>query len=109
MVATEQPTSRRTSPKHASRKSVTLDEQDKRDLAALRRSKDRLDLLSRLAATEVTQDSSEAVVLHAVVSAGIKAVEEASEAEGYKEVARQMDGPARKAVARRRRPTWADE
>ena len=57
----------------------------------------------------VTEGSSEAVVLHAILEAGIKAVEQLVEAEGYAQIAAEGAAENRQAVARRRRPTWADE
>lgn len=47
-------------------------------------------------------------MLHAVLEAGIKAVAQLVEAEGYAQIAAEATED-RLAAARRRRPTWADE
>lgn len=65
--------------------------------------------LSRLVDADVSEDSSEAALLHAVMEAGIKAVAQHVEAAGYAELAAGMDAANRRATARRRRPTWAHE
>jgi len=92
----------------ATRKSLPLSERDLRDLAVLRGSEAHRAALSRLAHVAVTESSSEAVMLQAVLEAGIKAVAQLVEAEGYARIA-EASSENRQAVARRRRPTWADE
>lgn len=91
------------------RKSLPLSERDLRDLAVLRGSTAHRAALSRLAHSEVTEASSEAAMLHAVLEAGIKAVQELVESEGYAQIAAEDAAEERQAVARRRRPSWADE
>jgi hypothetical protein len=93
----------------ATRKSLPLSERDLRDLAVLRGSEAHREALSRLAHVAVTESSSEAVMLQAVLEAGIKAVAQLVEAEGYVRIAAEASSENRQAVARRRRPTWADE
>jgi len=93
----------------ATRKSLPLSERDLRDLAVLRGSEAHREALSRLAQVEVSATSSEAVMLQAVLEAGIKAVAQLVEAEGYARIAAEASSENRQAVARRRRPSWADE
>jgi hypothetical protein len=88
---------------------MPLSERDLRDLAVLRGSEAHRAALSRLAQVDVTEASSEAVMLQAVLEAGIKAVEQLVEAEGYARIAAEASAENRQAVARRRRPSWADE
>ena len=91
------------------RKSLPLSDRDLRDLAVLRGSEAHRAALSRLAQVYVTESTSEAVMLQAVLEAGLKAVAELVEAEGYANIASEASSENRQAVARRRRPTWADE
>ncbi len=93
----------------ATRKSLPLSERNLRDLAVLRGSEAHRAALSQLAHVAVTESSSEAVMLQAVLEAGIKAVAQLVEAEGYARIAAEASSENRQAVARRRRPTWADE
>lgn len=93
----------------STRKSLPLSERDVRELALMRGSLAHRAALSRLADTDVAQDSSEAALLHAVMEAGINAVARQVEAEGYTQMAEEMEAAGRQAVARRRRPAWADE
>ena len=91
------------------RKSLPLSERDLRNLEVMRGSTVHRMALSRLADVEVTESTSEATLLHAVLEAGLKAVECEVEAQGYAQAAAEMDAAARRATARRRRPAWADE
>lgn len=91
------------------RKSLPLSEGDLRDLALMRASEAHRDALARLADIEVTSEISEATLLHAVMEAGIKAVQQQVEAQGYAQIAAELDTASQRAVARRRRPSWADE
>lgn len=93
----------------SARKSLPLSERDLRDIAKLRGSMAHRAALSQLSAEVVTESTSEAAVLHAIVEAGIKAVTEQVEQEGYAQIAAEMTAADRQAVARRRRPAWADE
>lgn len=91
------------------RKSLPLSARDMADLEKLRASSRHQAALSELAGEEVTGNSSEAAILHAVYEAGLRAVRREVEAAGYQQIASEYDLAARKAVARRRRPSWADE
>lgn len=82
---------------------------DIKDLNTLRGSRVHRAALASLSDEIVTESSSEAAVLHAVMEAGMKAVRERVEAEGYAQIAREAAEYDRRAVARRRRPSWADE
>lgn len=96
-------------PSTTTRKSLPLSSRDLRDLTALRRSPAHRAVLADLAGTPVSEASSEAALLHAVWEAGLQAVRERVEDAGYAELAAERDTATLKAVARRRRPTWADE
>ena len=98
----------RTLPR-STRKSLPLSERDLVELANLRASEQYQDALSRVGGEQVTAATSEAVVLHAVWQAGLKAVREQLEADGYAELARDRSDETARQVARRRRPAWAEE
>lgn len=91
------------------RKSLPLTKRDLEDLATMRRSPSHREALGRSAGFEVVPDSSEATFLRAVWEAGIRAVQERVEADGYAQIAVDMDTDGRKSVARRRRPSWGDD
>ena len=94
------------------RPSVPLTERDERDLGLLRSSGPHREALGRLSGEPIAgADVSEAVLLHAVLEAGLAAVRAATEEAGYAELATQQTAEAavRRAEARRRRPVWADE
>lgn len=91
------------------RKSLPLNARDLSDLSALRRSPAHRAVLADLAGTPLSETSSEAAVLHAIWEAGVQAVRDRVEEAGYAALAAERDPIAGKAVARRRRPTWADE
>lgn len=93
----------------ATRKSLPLSTRDLSALSALRRSPVHRAVLADLAGTPLSETSSEAAVLHAIWEAGVQAVRERVEEAGYAEMAADRDPDVHKAVARRRRPTWADE
>jgi hypothetical protein len=93
----------------ATRKSLPLSARDLEDLDKLRGSEAHRAALSHLVDTEVSRDTSEASLLHAVLEAGMRAVQQQVEEEGYAEIAADMNAAARQASARRRRPSWADE
>lgn len=67
------------------------------------------EVLSALTNRQLTETTSEAVLLHAVVEAGFRAVSEQVEEAGYAQIASESEVAASKRVARRRRPSWADE
>jgi hypothetical protein len=91
------------------RKSVPVRSSDLEELARVRRSQPHREALARLSHEFVPEGASESRVLHALLAAGMTAVREAVEADGYAQIATQQDAAARKASARRRRPSWADE
>ena len=91
------------------RKSLPLSARDVEDISQMRSSITHRAALARLAGTEVTDQTSEAGFLHAVLEAGIRAVQEQAEEEGYAHMAAESETSERRAVARRRRPSWADE
>lgn len=90
------------------RKSLPLSDRDLRDLDKLRGSDAHRAALARYTSTTVTETSSEAAILHAIFEAGMRAVREQVEEQGYAQMAAERDYDQR-AVARRRRPSWADE
>lgn len=91
------------------RKSLPLSARDLADLQKLRESAAQQAALSELAGVEVSASSSEAALLHAVYEAGLRAVKRRVEAVGYEQIAVEYDEGARRQVARRRAPSWADE
>lgn len=91
------------------RKSLPLTDGDLEELEQLRSSPERRSALARLAGAELSGSTSEARLLHAIFEAGLRAVRELAEDEGYAELARQQDPAARQGTARRRRPDWAVE
>jgi hypothetical protein len=91
------------------RKSLPLSDRDQREINMLRGSGQRRAVLSHLAAEDVSEDSSEATVLRALVEAGLRAVNHEMEARGYAELATDYTERERRRVARRRKPAWADE
>jgi hypothetical protein len=102
-------TSIRTAGSGSARKSLPLSAQDLADLERLRRSASHRDALSLLVDVEIAANASEASLLHAVLEAGLRAVREQVEAQGYAQMAGEIDASPRRSSARRRRPTWADE
>ena len=93
----------------AARKSLPLTERDQLALSILRSSPTHLAILGELAGTAVSETSSEASVLHAVWEVGIQTVREQVEAAGYAQMAADREASKGRAIARRRRPTWAHE
>ena len=99
----------RTNGSGSARKSLPLSAQDLDDLERLRRSASHRNALSLLADVEIPANASEASLLHAVLEAGLRAVREQVEVQGYAQMAEQLDASPRRTSARRRRPAWADE
>ena len=99
----------KTSDRAVARKSLSLTERDLQDLKTLRESAIHREALSQAANSELADDASEAALLHAIHEAGMRAVRQQMEEQGYKEIGAKMDGKQRQWVARRRRPLWADE
>lgn len=91
------------------RKSLPLSDRDLHNLALMRDSGAHRAALAHLVDAEVTSESSEATLLHSVMEAGINAVQQQVEDQGYTQIAAEMDWESQRTVARRRRPSWADE
>ncbi|MFF1821924.1 hypothetical protein ACFVWG_31755 [Kribbella sp. NPDC058245] len=91
------------------RKSLPLSGRDLRDLAVLRGSEAHRAALAELTHVQISETTSEAVLLQTVLEAGLKAVADLVEADGYARIALEIVPENRQAVARRRRPSWADE
>jgi hypothetical protein len=93
------------------RKSLPLTQQDIRAVARLRSSSMQRQALSSLTRTGLSQDSSEATYLHALLQAGIRAAQDEADAERYAALAEErfQTRDQRRMVARRRRPSWADD
>jgi hypothetical protein len=93
------------------RKSLPLSTRDIRDLALLRSSAARRGALAELAEAEIDESVSEAQLLHAVLEAGLRAVELQIEEEGYAADAanQRAEDIERRTAARRRSPRWSDE
>lgn len=98
-----EPTERRTP--------LPLTARDLADLRKLREPGPEREALSALAAALPEGDVSEALLVHAVFVAGLRAVREAAEASSYAADAadRQASADADRAAARRRRPSRAGE
>lgn len=91
---------------------LPLTARDLADLAKLRMPSPEREALSDLADVPLADEVSEALLIHAVFTAGLRAIREAAEARGYAQLATQ-DEASGEAVDRRliseRRPPWADE
>jgi hypothetical protein len=90
------------------RKSLPLSERDLEELERLRDSAVHRDALRTLTGVD-SSGLSEAALLKAVMDIGFSALLHQVEIEGYAAMAADTDAAASKAVARRRRPSWADE
>lgn len=68
-------------------------------------------LVRRSSMSAGPEEVTESVLLHALLEAGLAAIREDAENEGYAVLAaqRSQDADARREQARRRRPSWADE
>ena len=93
------------------RPNLPLTAQDEADLAVLRQSPSHLNALAELSSGMPTADVGESVLLHAIFEAGLRAVREAAEEDGYAQLADDYRRSAdeRRAMSRRRPPAWADE
>ena len=95
------------------RPNVPLTAKDEADLTLLRTSPVFRRALERLSATGPSADEEvgEAVLLHAVLAAGLAAIRTNAEEEGYEQLATEYaeSSAARRRVSRRRAPAWADE
>lgn len=95
------------------RPNLPLTARDENDLQQLRASVGFRRALQRVAPgqPDAEADLGEAVLLHAVFQAGLAAIRQAAEEDGYRQLAAQRAGEAteRRAIARRRSPRWASE
>ncbi len=94
------------------RSPLPLTERDLADLAKLRVEGPYRAALAHLASGELPEgELTESALLHAVFSAGLRAVREAAEEHSYAADAAsyRAEDAERRAIARRRSPTWADE
>ena len=91
------------------RKSLPLSASDLAELEHVRTSAAHREVLSALSHEAVPPGASEARLLHALMVAGLAAVRHQVEAEGYATLATERTTAPRKAVARRRQPSWAGE
>ena len=94
------------------RPSLPLTEADEHDLAELKDSPSLLQALSQMLDLDINlQSATEAAVLHAIFRAGLAHIRDAALEAGYAQLAAEQaeETAARRVLARRRRPTWADE
>ncbi|HUW87437.1 MAG TPA: hypothetical protein VMW30_03570 [Candidatus Paceibacterota bacterium] len=95
------------------RTSLPLTEQNERDLSKIRESSSYQIALEQLSEMKVfNAKMSEAALLTAIFKAGIAAVRQRAELEGYAEIAASLskvESKQQKTGARRRRPTWSEE
>jgi hypothetical protein len=94
------------------RKSLPLTERDLTDLDRLRAPSPERDVLSELAGVRI-ESVTEAALLHIIFAAGLRAIRDQAEQRAYASAApdRLASGVADEVrrIARRRRPSWADE
>ncbi len=91
---------------------LPLTARDLADLARLRMPGPEREALSDLADALLADEVSEALLIHAVFVAGLRAVREAAEERGYAELAAQEEASGEAAERRLlsdRRPSWAGE
>ena len=95
------------------RPNLPLTKQDEADLSLLRNSPTHLRALAHLSAGTMTAeaDVTESMLLHALFEAGLRAVQATAEEEGYAQLAAdyRTDADERRAMSRRRPPSWAHE
>ncbi len=94
------------------RPSLPLTSADEADLRLLKESPAYQQALARLSSQDLPPgDVKESVLLHAVFEAGLAAVRQLAESDGYTQLAaeRAADDATRRRLSRRRRPAWADE
>jgi hypothetical protein len=93
------------------RKALPLTARDLEDLDRLRSPGPERTALADLSGSQLEGEVTESVLLHAIFAAGLRVVQEMAEASAYAEAAserRVTEGEDRR-IARRRRPSWADE
>lgn len=102
-IRVNQPTARRTP--------LPLTARDLEDLQKLREPTPEREALNRLTGTPLADEVSEALLVHAVFVAGLRAIREAAEERAYAEAAGDKWESAEDdyRIARRRRPSWPDE
>lgn len=91
---------------------LPLTARDIEDLAKLRMPSPERDALNDLADVSLADEVSEALLIHAVFTAGLRAIKEAAEARGYAQLAAQEEAfgdAAERRASSDRRPRWADE
>ena len=95
------------------RPSLPLTAADEADLALLKHTSTYQRALARLSSQDIPDGTevTESVLLHAVFEAGLAAVRQLAEAEGYEQLASDSaaEDATRRRLSRRRRPVWADE
>lgn len=93
------------------RKALPLTTRDLEDLDRLRSPGPERAALADLSGSQLEGEVTESVLLHAIFAAGIRVVQEMAEARAYAEAAseRRAAGEEDRRIARRRRPSWADE
>ena len=105
------PMARRLDQAVVRRPSLPLTASDEEQLAALRETASYRTALARLSRQEFPDDGDvrESVLLHAVFEAGLAAVRQLAEAEGYEQLANEYaaEDANRRRLSRRRRPAWA--
>lgn len=94
------------------RKSLPLTERDLTDLDRLRAPSPERDVLSELAGVRI-ESVTEAALLHIIFAAGLRAIRDQAEQRAYASAAADRlasgAGDEVRRIARRRRPSWADE
>ena len=90
---------------------LPLTAKDERDLARLREATPEREALARLIEVRLPEDSSESLLLHALLEVAIRRVREEADQVGYAELAEQRASHAARdrTAARRRPPSWAAE
>lgn len=94
------------------RPSLPLTETDEDALATIRTTSAFSDALARLSPDPIDPaTATEAALLHAIFQAGVAALRDAAEVDGYAQVAaeQQADDSAHRSAARRRPPSWVNE
>lgn len=95
------------------RPSLPLTAADEADLAVLRQESAYQRALATLSRQPMPESGEvrESVLLHAVFAAGLAAVRQLAESEGYEQLAAdyEADDADRRKLSRRRKPAWADQ
>lgn len=95
------------------RPTLPLTERDERDLAAIRTAPEYQAAMATALGLDPSQtpDVTDSVVLHFIFTRGLESLQDEIEAAAYERLAeaRRSTATTRKAIARRRRPAWADE